>query len=383
MSIIFKTLEKIRLQSSNKTGEKEGADKYKNNYPLGKIIFSPFTMLVCALMIFILGVMAMYGVRYLKTYVKKKNTLFVSRQMVNKDNRAEKSGQEKKEKKEESLSGEKQGEIPLPPENISGEPFNKNSRNDRMEYAEPNQRKTASFSLEKSKVPVYTEKLRDDFYEKAENSVGSLEKRNGLHFSPARERLKDPSPLKIPHISNRPVATLYLPGQSGKEPLLLPAAPHGQNKAAAKIDTTKEIPEKSDTKSEIKITAEKKGNLSKADKKLKTDRLIRDIHQYIENFDNPGALQALDELTLLKGEENIYLKKLKAFYYIKNKEYKKAALFLNEVLSINEKDLEAGINMAVVEVGTNQRGAAIKRLKKLLENHPVDIRLPKLISQME
>ena len=366
MSIIFKTLEKIRLQSADKTVKKEGADKYQNNYPLGKIIFSPFTILVCALIIFIMGIMAMYGVRYLKTYVKKKDTLFVSRQVGTKDNRAENSGQENKGK--ENISGEKEGEIPLPPENVSGE---------------PNQLKSTSFSLKTSNVPVYTEKLRDDFFKKPEIPAGFLKNSSGLHFSPAKEITKISSPSKISNIPNQPVSTVYLPKESRKKPLFLPAAPPEKYKADTKINATKKMPAEQNKKSKIKIFAEKKDALSKLDKKLKINRLIKEIHKFIKTSDNASALYALDELTLLKGEENIYLLKLKAFYYLKNKEYEKAALFLNGVLSINEKDLEAGINMAVVEIGTNQREAAIKRLKKLMDIHPLDSRLPKLILRME
>jgi len=50
---------------------------------------------------------------------------------------------------------------------------------------------------------------------------------------------------------------------------------------------------------------------------------------------------------VLKGEDNSYVLKLKAFWRLKQNDYESAALFLNEVLGKNENDLEAGINMAI------------------------------------
>jgi cytochrome c-type biogenesis protein CcmH/NrfG len=63
--------------------------------------------------------------------------------------------------------------------------------------------------------------------------------------------------------------------------------------------------------------------------------------------------------------------------------YQSAAVLLREVLRKNENDLEAGINMAIVEIKTGQIPEAINRLATLREIYPEDALIPELIQKLK
>ncbi len=56
------------------------------------------------------------------------------------------------------------------------------------------------------------------------------------------------------------------------------------------------------------------------------------------------------------------------------------SVLLNKVLQNDAEDLEAGINMAVTEMKTNQLEAAQQRLAKLREVYPDNTLIPELLT---
>ena len=74
--------------------------------------------------------------------------------------------------------------------------------------------------------------------------------------------------------------------------------------------------------------------------------------------------------------------KLRAFLHIRNQDYESAALLLEKVLKNDDTDLEAGINMAVVEIKTNRIQDAKKRLAKLREIYSDNIFIPELMRKL-
>lgn len=77
-----------------------------------------------------------------------------------------------------------------------------------------------------------------------------------------------------------------------------------------------------------------------------------------------------NELERLKGKSNKFVLKLKAFWMITQKNHGLAVELLQEVLSMDPADKEAGVNMAIVEIKTGQLVAAQKRLEKLKVLYP-------------
>ena len=92
--------------------------------------------------------------------------------------------------------------------------------------------------------------------------------------------------------------------------------------------------------------------------------------------------QLFDELTRLKGANDSYVLKLKAFWHIHEQEYGLAKDLLKEVLISNEIDLNAGINMAVIEIKTSQTQKAHQRLVKLQNIYPENNRIAELIQNL-
>ncbi len=78
----------------------------------------------------------------------------------------------------------------------------------------------------------------------------------------------------------------------------------------------------------------------------------------------------LDELTRLKGSDDAYVLKMKAFWHMSRNEYNLATDILSEVLAENKNDIEAGINMAILEIKTDRIKEARKRLKRLNRLYP-------------
>ena len=73
MSVIFKTLKKLRGQSPEGKERDEKLKRGRNIYSFRRIIFSPTGILFIALLIFFSGMATIYCVRYLKDYFEQKS----------------------------------------------------------------------------------------------------------------------------------------------------------------------------------------------------------------------------------------------------------------------------------------------------------------------
>ena len=123
--------------------------------------------------------------------------------------------------------------------------------------------------------------------------------------------------------------------------------------------------------------------LANAEKNDKIARLVADIHWEMGNNNNKQTDKYLDELSLLKGQNNSYVLKLKAVWHIHNKEYERAKDLLKIVLTKNELDQEAGINMAIIEINTKQMDNAYQRLSKLQVVYPENIRIAEIMQDLK
>ena len=122
--------------------------------------------------------------------------------------------------------------------------------------------------------------------------------------------------------------------------------------------------------------------LTNVEKGLKTARLVAEIKKAIRQDNNEQTDKLLDQLSALKGGENGYVLNLRAYRFLLQKNYQAAEYSLNKVLEENKDDLEAGVNMAIVEIGTNRFQAARKRLLKLRSLYPENTRIAELIQRI-
>ena len=113
-----------------------------------------------------------------------------------------------------------------------------------------------------------------------------------------------------------------------------------------KIQTNKSRPAESVSSLVAKIqTAVQKGN-----------------REEVENF--------IAKLVILKGKDDDFVKKIKAYHHLHEHEYDTAFILLSQVLANNRHDFEAGINMAILEIQTGKVEYARERLEMLSRVHP-------------
>jgi Flp pilus assembly protein TadD len=163
--------------------------------------------------------------------------------------------------------------------------------------------------------------------------------------------------IKPVDIEPVPVAPDIQPGQQPARPKGVPttSAPSVSNKGTR------------DTKSPVKANKSEREKRHPANikKSARIGRLVTRVQQALRAGDVSRVETLLDELASLKGEESSYVIKLKAFWCMKKGDYDSAESLLNSLLQRNENDLEAGINMAILELKTHRLQQARKRLEKL------------------
>lgn len=109
---------------------------------------------------------------------------------------------------------------------------------------------------------------------------------------------------------------------------------------------------------------------SRATQHLKISRLVSAIHSAIQNDDTKRASRLLKELVQIKGAKHPFVYKLKAYSYIRQDRLDEAKVLLSRVLSENRDDLEAGLNMAVIEIKSGKYAQARQRLVRLQGMYP-------------
>jgi hypothetical protein len=122
--------------------------------------------------------------------------------------------------------------------------------------------------------------------------------------------------------------------------------------------------------------------LANAKKNAEIAGLVANIRWEMDNGDKDRIEKLFDELAMIKGQNDSYVLKLKAVWHIRNQEYEAAANLLKTVLSKNELDLEAGINMAIVEIKTQNEQNAYRRLAKLQKSYPDNLRLAEILQDL-
>lgn len=123
-------------------------------------------------------------------------------------------------------------------------------------------------------------------------------------------------------------------------------------------------------------------HLANVEKARKIQRLVWKIEKSIAEDNMDGAQTFIDQLAALKGEQNRYVLKLKAFWNMRQGDIEACASVLNAVLDEDPDDLEAGVNMAIIEIKTRRLDEARKRLGRLRDIYPGSTVLEELIEKI-
>ena len=306
MSVIYKTLKKLKTESAAESENKRISKKGKKSYPFKAVTLNPGIIISISLLILVIGVGVFFAVHSLN---------------------------------------------------------------------EP--------AREKPQPKIFPIPKRSENMEGAESSEGEEKKSLNVHYTPANAIEKDTNTSEISTQTeiklsktkmHRTLANQQADGkQHGFENL-------GQYSFPAKATFSPKIPEEKKLKEKVRVQRIHRTNLERS---LKISRLVDRIHKHIETGNISLTEKHLRELELLKGKENNFVLKLRAFSYLKRQDYESAEKLLKKVLNKSEKDLEATINMAIVEIKTKKFQQAEKRLKGLRETYPENTNILQLIEKLK
>ncbi len=120
------------------------------------------------------------------------------------------------------------------------------------------------------------------------------------------------------------------------------------------------------------------------EKSARIGRLVRQIEQALGGSGEAGdPALLLKRLAGLKGENHPYVAKLRAYYNFRRGEMALAEADLHKVVAANPEDLEAGINLALIEIQDQRYDQALARLKALRRTYPENEKIADLIKRLQ
>jgi len=111
-------------------------------------------------------------------------------------------------------------------------------------------------------------------------------------------------------------------------------------------------------------------------------RLVEKIKKNIRYGTAVDTENLLDQLAVLKGTDDRFVLKLRAYWSLQNNDYESAASYLTKVLEKNSEDLEAGINMAIIDINNHRPQMARNRLQELEKIYPDNLFIADLIQKL-
>jgi hypothetical protein len=120
----------------------------------------------------------------------------------------------------------------------------------------------------------------------------------------------------------------------------------------------------------------------RASRHLEISRLAHRIHSAIQADDAKLTSRLIGQLSKLKGPQNNFVLKLKAYALIRQNRFDDARKLLSHVLSRRAGDLEAGLNMAVVDIKTGRYQSARQRLLHLQGLYPEEANIAYYLRQL-
>jgi len=356
MSVIFNALKRLESKSAAEKKKSNKLTKGRHIYSLRRIIFSPRVVLMLGIFIFLVGLGALYGVCKLKGCIEEN------------DQKSIISGSIKPKSQTYNINKDYRGPVKevVPSRKYRIEPKEKAKSVD----IPPSQNMIPDEVPEPDRVYLPPGPLK-----RAMPQTPS-EKRIDAHYLPPRSYNKRFGNS----VSNS--RTKVLPKATVKSNLSSSSVPSFLTKGRSTLEPAAELSEKPLIKVGAKKTEEEIIHQANVDKSLKIARLVEKIQRSMGLVNDSYIQDLLDQLTLLKGEDDSYVLNLKAFRSLRQKNYETAAAYLEKVLEQNEVDFDAGINMAIVEINTNQLQAARKRLARLRKTYPDNMLIPEMIQKL-
>jgi hypothetical protein len=347
MSLIFKALKKLKAQPSQKPeGNEDLLRKSANVYSFQKIIFSPLVII----MLFITGLFVYYGFQFLISYLHQNPQASVSSPSSSfQSHTVEPSHQGN----ETGIAKEKL-EIPTHPENM---PETKKQDMQQQQPGVSYPETDPTTSIEKDHQIEYMEKDRDSSITSSQITDAGDQEKPQPENQPAAllQNLKNGFPVAVNQ--KQPVQWEEKPGNE----------PSGNSLLAISTEQNRK-----QSMEEILVQ-------TKIEKGRKVASLISNIEESIQKQDYQETEQLIQKLSDLTQKDNPYLLKIKSFFYIKTRKYQQAVEILQRVLAKDQNDLEANINMAIIEIKNGKIEDAHLRLVNMAKIYPENSTIQDLI----
>jgi predicted Zn-dependent protease len=164
------------------------------------------------------------------------------------------------------------------------------------------------------------------------------------------------------------------------QPMVAKAVPVAINEVKPQIavSNASQAQEKQTVRPEILAIAEHDGDPIKDasqrkqhnNKRLIIAEVSQRLQQAIARNDVGAVTAGFDQLHTLTPPDSTFSLKMQAFWSLKQGDNKKSRTLLGEVLKRNPSDVDAGLNMAVMEILANEPDQARRRLEELAVGNP-------------
>ncbi len=357
MSVIFKTLKKLRAQSRESFEDKNKARKRRNVLSLYGMLTSPKTVLFLIGIIFLSGIAVFYGTDLLKERLRTvspagETEVTPAVKIQDTQNLQASAGREEAAAPEEATMV-----VPPPPDTIPVE-----------ERPDPGQ-ESRGISMQSPRPEAAVT----------------------VRYHPSRREESQAVPSRVYRTEENKGAltegnvTFPLSGMNGPET----RENDRQPEEAAAVEKKTERAEDNGAESfhDVPALVKKPHNdiyRITSQKNTKIARLVRKIEKSIaQGRSNTVISNLLNRLAVLKGSEDTYVLKMRAFSKMRQGDFGSAQSLLQNVLKTHEDDLEAGINMAIIEIKSGRHGDAKERLLSLLGMHPHNTLIADMLLQLK
>jgi Flp pilus assembly protein TadD len=115
---------------------------------------------------------------------------------------------------------------------------------------------------------------------------------------------------------------------------------------------------------------------------LTVNKIANQMRAAVQAGDVHQSNAFLGQLEKIKGEDNPFVKKLEAYLHIRQGNLVKARAVLSSILATAPDDLEAGLNMAVIDIRSGRHDQARQRLVRLLDQYPEEDQIIDYLRQL-
>lgn len=425
MSVIFKTLERLKNDTRQKEAETQKARKNRNVISFDKITSSLPRLLVGVLLVMAFGVATYYIIEDLANDGAESDNEMVRPETIpelpeevhlNENNKpppinanvpseTELHGNLGSLKKPHELTREKisaPGEIPPAPETVNADylPPRLQEKNN-LNYQNSMEKQVAQYS---QPATVHAAAMSKQDMEPAQTLQKDLEQQNLL---PDNEAIKQEVPAKTSTASISNASRPDVPVNNVPEPVYYktpaPAEsvaiheteshhhPAGRQPETSEYSDSKDYKQTPFDSSAYETTEKMKQEKMQQDKmhsatvkkNSRICRLLSETKKSLLSENDSRTESLLNELHAYKGQDDDYVMRLRAFWHLKRGKYDSAKSLLDRLLQQDENDLEAGINMAVLEIKTNRLDQAQERLERLRRIYADNTQIPSLLKKIK